>query len=254
MILLAKTFCLRRDKKVNLGVVQMRVTTNLDTNIKTIISHIRQASATRISLLCFPECSLSGYIVNHDKLDYESIFQSLIELQKESDRFNISLLIGTPWRSRAKTFNTAFVIKPKSGIIKKYYKNDLTEYDRTYFSKGSSSQCPFWIHEGIKCGVLICRDQNNPMLALRYKKNNVKVLFYLSSHHYSRREALYKERRNRSFPIVRAAENMMYTAKSDAVGEQNGLVSMGSSIIADPKGRVIAEAVNGREELLKFSL
>jgi predicted amidohydrolase len=92
------------------------------------------------------------------------------------------------------------------------------------------------------------------MLALRYKKNNVKVLFYLSSHHYSRREALYKERRNRSFPIVRAAENMMYVAKSDAVGEQNRQVSMGSSIIADPQGRVIAEAVNGQEELLKFSL
>jgi predicted amidohydrolase len=130
----------------------------------------------------------------------------------------------------------------------------LTEYDGKYFSKGNSSICPYWTHQGIKCGVLICRDQNNPMLALRYKKNNVKVLFYLSSHHYSRREALYKERRNRSFPIVRAAENMMYIAKSDAVGEQNGLVSMGSSIIADPRGRVITEAVNGREELLKFSL
>jgi predicted amidohydrolase len=47
---------------------------------------------------------------------------------------------------------------------------------------------------------------------------------------------------------------MMYIAKSDAVGEQNGLVSMGSSIIADPKGKVIGEAQSGREELLKFSL
>lgn len=254
MILLAETFHSRRDKKVNMGVVQMRVTTNLDTNIKTIISHIRQASARRISLLCFPECSLSGYIVNHDKLDYESIFQSLIELQKESDRFNMSLLIGTPWRSRAKIFNAAFVIKPKSGIIRKYYKTDLTEYDGKYFSKGTSSICPYWTHQGIKCGVLICRDQSNPMLALRYKRNSVQLLFYLSSHHYTRREALYKERRNRSFPIVRAAENMMYVAKSDAVGEQNGLISLGSSIVVNPYGRVIAEAINGQEKLLLFSI
>jgi predicted amidohydrolase len=232
----------------------MRVTTDLYTNVNNMISYIRHASLRRISLLCFPECSLTGYIVNHVKLNYKAIAQSLNDLQRESTTSNVSLLIGMPWKSRGKIFNTAFVIKPKSGIIKKYYKNDLTEYDRTYFSKGSSSQCPFWIHEGIKCGVLICRDQNNPMLALRYKKNNVKVLFYLSSHHYNRREALYKERRNRSFPIVRAAENMMYVAKSDAVGEQNGLVSMGSSIIADPQGSVVAEAVNGREELLKFSL
>jgi predicted amidohydrolase len=232
----------------------MRVTTNLDTNIRTINSHIRQASARRISLLCFPECSLSGYIVNHNKLDYESIYQSLIELQKVSDRFNMSLLIGTPWRSRAKIFNAAFVIKPISGIIRKYYKTDLTEYDVKYFSKGTSSICPYWTHQNIKCGVLICRDQNNPMLALRYKKNRVNILFYLSSHHYTRREALYKERRNRSFPIVRAAENMMYVAKSDAVGEQNGFISLGSSIIVDPVGRVIAEAANGEEELLLFSI
>ena len=92
------------------------------------------------------------------------------------------------------------------------------------------------------------------MLALRYKRNKVKVLFYLASHHYVKQETLYKERRNRSFPIVRAAENMMYVAKSDSVGEQNGLISLGSSIIVNPEGRVISEAVNGQEELLQFSI
>jgi predicted amidohydrolase len=47
---------------------------------------------------------------------------------------------------------------------------------------------------------------------------------------------------------------MMYVAKSDAVGEQNGLISLGSSIIVNPEGRVISEAVNGQEELLQFSI
>jgi predicted amidohydrolase len=242
------------DKKVNVGVVQMRITTDLQANIRNIFSHIREASLRRISLLCFPECSLSGYIVNHSKIDYKAIAESITMLQEASSRFKMSLIIGTPWKSRGKIFNAAFVIRPKSGIIRKYYKNDLTEYDRKYFSKGTRATYPFWAHRDVICGVLICRDQNNPMLALRYKRKNVKVLFYLSSHHYGKQEAIYKERRNRSFPIVRAAENMMYVAKSDAVGEQNGLVSMGCSIIVNPKGKVIAEAKNGQEELLKFSL
>jgi predicted amidohydrolase len=47
---------------------------------------------------------------------------------------------------------------------------------------------------------------------------------------------------------------MMYVAKSDAVGEQSGLISLGSSIIVNPEGRVIAEAVNGHEKLLLFSI
>ena len=83
----------------------MRVTTNLAANVRTIISHIRNASVRGISLVCFPECSLSGYIVNHAKLDYKAITQSLMDLQEESSRFNVSLLIGTPWKSRGKIFN-----------------------------------------------------------------------------------------------------------------------------------------------------
>lgn len=232
----------------------MRVATDLDTNIRRIVSHIKEASLQRISLLCFPECSLSGYIVNHAKINYETITESVQKLQYASNKFQVALLIGTPWKSRGKIFNSALIIKPKSGNIRKYYKSDLTEYDRKYFSRGNSSICPFWVHHHVQCGVLICRDQNSPMLALRYKKNNVKVLFYMSSHHYTKQEALDKERRNRSFPIVRAAENMMYVAKADAVGEQNGLISLGCSMIVNPEGKVIDEAKKGEEKLLKFSL
>ena len=100
---------------LKIGIVQMPVTNNLATNVRTIISYMRKASVRGISLVCFPECSLSGYIVNHAKLDYKAITQSLMDLQEESSRFNVSLLIGTPWKSRGKIFNAAFVIKPKSG-------------------------------------------------------------------------------------------------------------------------------------------
>jgi predicted amidohydrolase len=78
--------------------------------------------------------------------------------------------------------------------------------------------------EGIKYGVLICRDQNNPLLAARNK--NKDILFYLSSRHYGKLEAIKKERRNKAFPIVRALENKIYVAKADAVGEQNGSINL----------------------------
>jgi hypothetical protein len=41
----------------------------------------------------------------------------------------------------------------------------------------------------------------------------------LSSHHYAKQKAKYKGKRNRSLPIVRGAENMIYVAKADALGE-----------------------------------
>jgi predicted amidohydrolase len=104
----------------------------------------------------------------------------------------------------------------------------------------------------IRCGVLICRDQNNPLLAGKYR--NIDVLFYLSSHYYTKEEAVRKERRNKAFPIVRALENKVYVAKADAVGKQNNLVNFGSSMVVNPEGDVIAEARKGKQEMLEFCL
>ena len=83
----------------------------------------------------------------------------------------------------------------------------MTDYDKNYFSKGDST-ITFRVKD-IKCGVLICHDQNNSLLAARYR-NNINILFYLSSHYYTKSEALRKERKNKAFPIVRAIENKIY--------------------------------------------
>jgi predicted amidohydrolase len=238
----------------------MDVSTDIDTNVKNMLYNIKRASKQGINFLCFPECSLSGYIIDHNSTDYDGIKKNILKLKDAANKFNISLLVGTSWKSRSKRiFNSAIFIKPRSKAVVKYYKSELTEFDRKYFSKPNGDTSlhsirPFWINKDIKCGVLICRDQNNPLLALHYKKNNVKVLFYLSSHHYKKKEAIYKQRKNNSFPIVRAIENRIYVAKADAVGKQNGLVSIGSSMVVDPEGRVIAKAKRWNKDLLKFNL
>jgi predicted amidohydrolase len=238
----------------------MQVTTDIDRNLDNMLSDIKKATKQQIGFLCFPECALSGYVVNHNRINYEKIKNNILKLMDTSYKYNISLLLGTSWKSRSnKIFNAAIIIKPGSKTITKYHKNELTEFDRKYFSKpkveaGVFSLRPFWINEDIKCGVLICRDQNNPLLAMKYKKNDVEVLFYLSSHHYKEQEAINKERKNRAFPIVRAIENRIYVAKADAVGDQNGLISIGCSMVVNPEGEVIAEAKRWKKDLLKFNL
>lgn len=79
-------------------------------------------------------------------------------------------------------------------------------------------------------------------------------MFYLSSHYYKPYEIKVKERKNKAFPIVRAVENKTYVAKSDAVGTQDGFVSVGTSMIVDPQGVVIAEAPRKKEALLELDL
>ena len=227
----------------------MRLTSGINKNLLKILNHIRYAHKSKLELLCFPECALSGYIVDHHKVRWGQLRNGIKKLQQASNSYGISLVVGSSWHPDSKIYNSALIIRPNTPL-RTYYKNNLTEFDKKYFAKGKT-KLVFDIN-GIKCGVLICRDQDNPLLAMKYR--HVKILFYLSSHYYSKEEALKKERKNKSFPIVRALENKIYVAKADAVGAHNGLVSIGGSIIVSPDGQVIAEAKNKKEETLEFEL
>lgn len=240
-------------RKKHIGIVQMDLSTDIDENTQKILDYIRLAAKRRINLLCFPECALTGYIVDHHKIKMDDIRRGISEIQKASDKYGISAIVGTPWHyssdsnNKKSIYNSAAIIRPHSKI-KLYFKNELTDYDKKYFSKGDNTVA--FAVKDIKCGVLICRDQNNPFLAAKYR--NIDVLFYLSSHYYTKSEAIRKERKNKAFPIVRALENKVYVAKADAVGKQNSLVSFGSSIVVNPQGDIILEAKKGKQEMLEF--
>lgn len=238
-----------KDRGRSFGIVQMKLSDNITKNVEKILKYIKYADKKRIFLLCFPECALSGYITDHSKTKFESIRHGISNLQIASDNSSVSLLVGTPWYYNNKIYNSAALIRPRAAI-RLYHKKNLTEYDKKYFSKGHRS-LSFRIN-GIRCGALICRDQNDPSLAMKYK--NANILFYLSSHYYSEDEAIRKERKNKAFPIVRAIENKIYVAKADAVGKQNGQICIGSSMVVTPEGDVIAEAERHKEEILEFNL
>ena len=241
---------------MHIGVVQMYLSTDIIQNTRKILGFMKQASGRGINLLCFPECALTGYIVNHYKIRMDDIRKGISNIQRASDKHDISAIVGTSWHSNNKNdnkkviYNSAVIIRPHSKI-KLYFKNDLTDYDKNYFIKGGGTVA--FAVKDIRCGVLICRDQNNPLLAAKYR-NNIDILFYLSSHYYPKSEAMRKERKNKAFPIVRAVENKMYVAKADAVGKQNGFVNLGGSMVVSPEGEVIAEAKKGREQILEFYL
>ena len=228
----------------------MSLSPNIRINSNNILNYIERARSRKIGLLCFPECALTGYIRDHRKVSTKDVSSELSKLQKASDSSDVTLIVGSSLPSRGKIFNTAFIVTPRKRI-KKYFKRTLTDYDKKYFSYGVTGVQSFRIR-GVNCGVLICRDQNDPLLPRMFKK--ISVLIYLSSHYYRPKELHSKERKNKAFPIVRALENKLFVAKADAVGSQDGLISVGTSMIVDPKGEVIAEAPHKKEALLELDL
>lgn len=235
--------------RLRIGVVQMRLVPDLRINASNIIKYVMLARSKKIGLLCFPECALTGYIRDHRKMSQRDVYDGISKLQKASDSSGVAVVVGSslPWKSRI--YNAALIIRPHRRLCK-YLKHTLTDYDRKYFAQGTTVR-GFSI-KGISCGTLICRDQNDPLLPRRFK--DARVLFYLSSHYYKQNELRYKERKNKAFPIARAVENEAYVAKADAVGTQGGLLSVGTSMIVDPRGVVVAEAPRNKEALLELDL
>jgi predicted amidohydrolase len=219
--------------------------------MKKLSAFAEQAADLKLDILCFPECSLTGYMRDFHDIRKGDIEMALGIIHEQVARCNLDLLVGTPYSDNDSLFNAAVLLRPdKSRPV--YFKNILTEFDQKYFTKGEGT-LSFEV-KGIKCGVLICRDQNSPGLAQRYAREEVKAIFFLAAHYYPPAEARKKFDKNRALPIARAVENGIYVLKANAVGSQDATVSLGGSLIVSPEGSVICEADKTTEGSLHYDI
>ena len=75
------------------------------------------AAKRRINLLCFPECALTGYIVNHYKIKMDDIRKGISKIQIASDKYGVSAIVGASWQFNKNNnykmtiYNSAIVIR-----------------------------------------------------------------------------------------------------------------------------------------------
>lgn len=230
------------------GVAQISLCHEIGTNVEKILSHLKSAANLGLDFVCFPECSLTGYKRDFDTVNWREVAEGLDRLQVVVAREDIMVAVGTPFAEAGKLYNAAIVISAKDRL--KCFKKHLTEFDKLYFARGKGT-LSFQV-KGVDCGLLICRDQNDPRLAGQYAKAGARVVFLLAAHYYPPAEARRKVDKNRALPIARAVENGFFVAKANAVGSQGDYVSLGRSMIIDPEGSVVCEADEKEEKLLHY--
>ena len=231
------------------GVAQIALDSDVNLNLEKIRHYIAEAAMAKADILCFPECSLTGYRRDFAEVNWDEVTKALDVLQEVARGKDITIIVGTPFLEAARVYNAA-VVMATSRL--KYFKNNLTDFDEQYFTKGQNI-LTFEV-KGIRCGLLICRDQNYPLLAQGYARVGTRVIFLPSAHYYPLSEACLKLEKNRALPIARAVENKLFVAKANAVGSQGDYVSLGHSMIVSPEGMVIREADEKQEGLLYHEL
>ncbi len=230
------------------GVAQISLCNEIGTNVEKILSYLKSAASLGLDFVCFPECSLTGYKRDFDTVNWGEVAEGLDRLQGAVASEEIMVAVGTPFTQDGKVYNAAVVVSAKDRL--KYFKKHLTDFDKLYFSRGRGT-LSFQV-KGVECGLLICRDQNDPRLARQYAKAGARVVFLLAAHYYPPSEARRKVDKNRALPVARAVENGFFVAKANAVGSQGEYVSLGRSMIIDPEGSVVCEADEEEEKLLRY--
>lgn len=237
---------------MKIGAAQIRLYPDIERNLGNITHWLRVASEQGVEILNFPETCLTGYIYEaFHKVKQEAVERGLDELARLTRNLGIGVVVGTPWRTGERLFNSVAILLP-DGRRLLYHKNILVSYEKAYFEPGSDI-LTFEIG-GLKFGTIICRDQNSPELARRIKGDGAHVLFISCAHFYVPLEARMKVEKNRALPLARAYENEIFVCKANAVGTYLGRVNLGHSLIVGPNGMVICEAGETQEEILAFDI
>lgn len=223
--------------------VQANVTFNdPKANAEAAIRRLEALKSEGVDLAIFPEAYLTGYCVECME-DATGIAVtrddlSLGMIQDAAHGLGITVVIGFAEVSGGKVYNTAALFEP--GEAPRYYrKSHLPELGLDKFVTHGDELEVFDCKFG-KLGILICFDLRlpEPTRVLALKGADIIVLptnwpegAEVSAEHMA---------------IARSAENRVFFATCDRVGEENGFRFIGLSKIVAPNGKVLAAA--GREE------
>ncbi len=239
-------------EQTRIALVQMNAKlAETENNLNKMESFIREAARQRVDIICFPELCVQGYSRNCSGPTAENVpGPSSERIIKWAKQYGIVVLAGLAEISPAgKPFISQLVAYP-DGKLSKYRKTHLGSSEQTNFTPGS--ELPVFSCDRLRFGVQICWDLHFPEVTTILSLKGAEIIF---APHASptiagdRREIWLK------YMTARAYDNAVFVAACNLVGNDDaGHSFSGGALVIDPKGNIVAEAFNNREELLVADL
>ena len=260
--------------KFNVGLVQMHCSPEPDDNLERAVTHVRNAARSGAEVICLPELFKTQYFCQREEHSFFDLAEPIpgpttarfSELARE---LHVTLIVSLfEKRAPGVYHNTAAVLGPDGtlhGIYRKMHiPDDPLYYEKFYFTPGDLGYKVFDVPQG-KVGTLVCWDQWYPEGARLTALQGASVLFYPTAIGWHPDEkAQWGQAQHDAWRTIQrshAIANGVYVAVVNRVGheqgdirgnraEGKGLQFWGGSFLADPFGRVIAEASHDKEEIL----
>lgn len=255
------------DGKFCVGLIQMACATDPNENLAKAQWRIREAAGGGAQVICLQELFRSEYFCREEKAELFALAEpvpgptteALGALARELGVVIIAPLFER--RAAGLYHNTAAVLDADGSLAGRYRKmhipDDPLYYEKFYFTPGDLGFPCFDTRYG-RLAVLICWDQWYPEAARAASLAGASILFYPTAIGWHPAE---KEEHGagqldawRTVQRGHAIANGVWVAAVNRVGYEGaagaGLQFWGSSFVADPFGRVLAEASRDREETL----
>jgi beta-ureidopropionase len=232
-----------------------------EVNVRTAIRLVRSAAGRGAKIVCLPELFNTMYFCVETRREYfewaEPIPGPTVERMGEVAReAGIALICPLFERAGAAYYNAAAVIGPDGRVIGTYRKSSIPFMDRArsreprgdekfYFSPGDLGFPTFDTPFG-RIGILICYDRHFPEAARVLGLGGAEIVFVPTNTTRMARHLWDLELR------AHAVANVYYVCGVNKVGVDVGGSSRdhhGASLIASPRGEILAEASATREDI-----
>jgi len=257
----------QRDSPFKIGAVQMSCSPNLEENLQKAMRGIRQAAAQGAEIICLQELFRSQYFCREENAAFFDLAEPvpgpttevLSALAKELQVSIVASLFER--RAPGLYHNTAAVLDADGSLAGLYRKmhipDDPLYFEKFYFTPGDLGfQC--FETRYSRVGVLICWDQWYPEGARITSLQGATILFFPTAIGWHPSEkAQYGEAQLDAWRTIQRAHaiaNGVFVAAVNRTGyegtPESGLEFWGNSFVADPFGRILAQAPADREAVL----
>ena len=254
-------------QKFRTGLVQMSCSTDSKVNLSKAESKIEEAAKSGAQVICLQELFRSQYFCRDEKAELFDLAESIPGPSTEAlGKLAKSLgvvVVASLFEKRAHGLyhNTAAILGTDGEIMGLYRKmhipDDPLYFEKFYFTPGDLGFKNFDTPFG-RIGVLVCWDQWYPEGARLTAMQGASILYYPTAigWHPAEKSEFGAAQTDAWKTIQRshAIANGIYVAAVNRVGFEGpadrGLEFWGNSFVADPFGRVIAQASADKEETL----
>jgi len=176
-----------KTRKYNVGLVQMRMGADLETNFAAALGHIREAARLGANIVCLPELFRTQYFCQREDLRYFDLAEpipgpSTARLAEVARELRVAIVASLFERRAPGLYhNTAVTLNADGAIAGVYRKMHIPDdplfYEKYYFAPGDLGFQAVDTAFG-RVGTLVCWDQWYPEAARLTALKGAEAIFY----------------------------------------------------------------------------